>query len=154
MWRMWTGVAFGGLAMLTFLFRFSSWQKLYLISLAVSMVMMTVSAHFGASSVHGAEYLTKYAPKWVQKMLGEEPKPQAVVAPPGVLTADTVFAKAIQPMLTARCASCHGAEKAKGGLDITSLMTACSRSGEDGPGVVAGQPAGKPCAQADGVASG
>lgn len=135
-WHMWTGVAFGGLAMLTFLFHFSSRQKPYLVALLASMVMMTVSAHFGASSVHGAEYLTKYAPKWLQRISGEEPKPEPV-ATGG--QADTVFAKAIEPMLTAKCASCHSAEKAKGGLDISSLATLL-KGGEDGPGVVAGKP--------------
>lgn len=141
MWHMWTGVAFGGLAMLTFLLNFSGWFKAYLGALAASMVMMTVSAHFGASSVHGKEYLTKYAPVWLQKMVGEEPKKvEAVELKPTVPgQPDTVFARAIEPMLTAKCGSCHSAEKAKGGLDVSSFA-ALLKGGEDGAGVVAGKP--------------
>lgn len=143
-WHMWTGVAFGGLAMLTFLLNFSGWFKAYFGALAASMVMMTVSAHFGASSVHGKEYLTKYAPVWLQKMVGEEPKKVEVAelnltgpGQPG--KADTVFAQAIEPMLMAKCGSCHSAEKAKGGLDVSSFA-ALLKGGEDGAGVVAGKP--------------
>ena len=144
MWHMWTGVAFGGLAMLTFLVNYSGWFKAYLGALAASMVMMTVSAHFGASSVHGKEYLTKYAPVWLQKMLGEEPKKVDAAelkptAPGQSAEVDTVFAKAIEPMLTAKCGSCHSAEKAKGGLDVSSFA-ALLKGGEDGAGVVAGKP--------------
>ncbi len=146
MWHMWTGVAFGGLAMLTFLFNFSGWNKAYLGALAASMVMMTVSAHFGASSVHGKEYLTKYAPSWLQRFMGEvpakvepgewrPPAPEQTASP----NADTVFAQAIEPMLVAKCGSCHGAEKARGGLDVSSFATLV-KGGEDGAGVVAGRP--------------
>ena len=48
------------------------------------------------------------------------------------------FARDIQPLLVSRCYDCHGAEKAKGGLHLTSLAQAL-RGGESAePALVAG----------------
>jgi hypothetical protein len=48
------------------------------------------------------------------------------------------FARDIQPLLVSRCYDCHGAEKAKGGLHLTSLAHAL-RGGESAePALVAG----------------
>src|SRR5688500_3556869 len=53
------------------------------------------------------------------------------------------FAKQVQPILAETCYSCHGAEKQKGKLRMDSLE-AFSKGGENGPIVVAGDPAKSP----------
>ena len=54
------------------------------------------------------------------------------------------FAREIQPLLASRCLDCHGAEKPKGGLSLTSRHAAL-RGGKSGkPAFVAGQPAASP----------
>ncbi|MEY2879890.1 MAG: hypothetical protein RLZZ15_2270 [Verrucomicrobiota bacterium] len=51
------------------------------------------------------------------------------------------FARDIRPILATRCYDCHGPEKPKGGLQLTSLKAA-HRGGESGaPAIVAGQSA-------------
>ena len=48
------------------------------------------------------------------------------------------FARDIQPLLASRCYDCHGPEKAKGGLHLTTLKNAL-RGGESGePTLIAG----------------
>lgn len=50
-----------------------------------------------------------------------------------------VFEKQIRPMLEAYCLSCHGEEKPKGGLKLTTRAAAI-KGGEKGTSLVAGQP--------------
>ena len=54
--------------------------------------------------------------------------------------ADAVdFEKQVRPMLEAYCLSCHGDEKPKGGLKLTTRALAI-KGGDDGAALVAGQP--------------
>src|SRR4051794_32718254 len=53
--------------------------------------------------------------------------------------ADAFFEKEVRPLLAARCVSCHGEPKVKGGLRLTS-REAILRGGDNGPAVVAGNP--------------
>ncbi len=49
------------------------------------------------------------------------------------------FAGRVRPLLEARCVSCHGAEKVKGGLRLDS-REAVLKGGESGPAIVPGKP--------------
>ena len=49
------------------------------------------------------------------------------------------FAQHVSPIFEARCVSCHGATKKKGGLDVRTIE-AIIKGGESGPSVVAGDP--------------
>ena len=53
--------------------------------------------------------------------------------------AEKHFLTKVQPLLEARCVSCHGAEKQKGGLRLDS-RAAVLKGGETGPAVVPGKP--------------
>src|SRR5690349_20867202 len=57
--------------------------------------------------------------------------------PPASETRNLTYAKDIKPMLQASCFRCHGEERAKGGLKLTSLENVL-KGGEDGKVVVAG----------------
>jgi predicted CXXCH cytochrome family protein len=48
------------------------------------------------------------------------------------LTDKTFFAATIQPILQAKCYSCHNEHKLKGGLDMSSIEKLL-KGGEDGP---------------------
>ena len=50
------------------------------------------------------------------------------------------FEKHVRPLLVEKCQSCHGAEKAKGGLRL-DLRAALLKGGESGPAAVPGKPA-------------
>ncbi len=59
-------------------------------------------------------------------------------APPTPADAD-FFEKEVRPLLAERCQSCHGEQKTRGGLKLTS-RDAILKGGETGPAVVVGQP--------------
>ena len=50
------------------------------------------------------------------------------------------FEKHVRPLLVEKCQSCHGAEKAKGGLRLDS-RAALLKGGDSGPAAVPGKPA-------------
>jgi mono/diheme cytochrome c family protein len=54
--------------------------------------------------------------------------------------ADVDYLKQVKPLLEARCYSCHGALKQKGGLRLDTASQAI-QGGDSGPAVVAGDPA-------------
>jgi formylglycine-generating enzyme required for sulfatase activity len=57
-----------------------------------------------------------------------------------VIAADKVdFAKDVKPILEKHCLRCHGTEKPKGGLVLTTLELAI-KGGDSGPSIVPGQP--------------
>ncbi|MEO5729596.1 MAG: c-type cytochrome domain-containing protein, partial [Byssovorax sp.] len=109
-------------------------------ALGVTVLLLTVGAHYGGSMTRGDAYLVRYAPRFVQALLGEAPRKEAS---PGdaaqVVSAEPlVFADVLLPMLAQRCVECHGADQAKGGLRLDSFA-ALARGGEHGPVVLAGR---------------
>ncbi len=100
-------------------------------TLAATVGLLTVGAHFGGSLTHGDTYLTRYAPAFVQKLLGAPPPAQVepVAADPGA--EPLVFASAVMPLLRRECVECHGPDKSKGGLRLDSLA-AIMKGGDDG----------------------
>ncbi len=52
---------------------------------------------------------------------------------------EVVFRESIEPLLKAKCISCHGLEKQEGGLRLDSRERAL-QGGENGPAFVAGKP--------------
>ena len=56
------------------------------------------------------------------------------------------FEKQVQPILQAHCVTCHGGEKIKGGLNLTS-RDGVLKGGDTGPAVVARQARREPAAQ-------
>ncbi|MES1215318.1 MAG: c-type cytochrome domain-containing protein [Bacteroidota bacterium] len=105
--------------------RTARWASLFLV------ILISITGHLGGSLTHGSDYLTEGFNQKEQK--GPAIKPIANV-PEAVLYTD-----AIQPLLQARCYSCHGPNKKKGKLRLDTpefIML----GGEDGKAVVAGKP--------------
>ena len=48
------------------------------------------------------------------------------------------FGKDIKPILQTKCVSCHGIEKQKGELDLSTLLAA-KKGGENGPAIIPGK---------------
>ena len=101
------------------------WASLFLI------ILISITGHLGGSLTHGSDYLTEGFNKTEQK--GSAIKPIANV-PEAVLYAD-----AIQPLLQARCYSCHGPNKKKGKLRLDTPEFII-QGGEDGKALVPGKP--------------
>ncbi len=109
-------------------------------ALGATVLLLTVGAHYGGSMTRGEAYLVRYAPRFVQELLGEAPRKEAS---PGdvakvVSVEPLVFADVLLPMLAQRCVECHGADQAKGGLRLDSFA-ALAKGGEHGPVILAGR---------------
>jgi len=99
--------------------------------------IMFATGHLGGSLTHGEDYLFEFAPTYVQQVAGITPKSDKYITQ--VLSVDSayIFENAIQPILNARCTSCHNKTKKKGNLILTSYDEVM-RGGDSGPAVVSG----------------
>ena len=61
------------------------------------------------------------------------------LTPGSALADDEFFEKQIRPILVERCQSCHGEQKPKGGLRLTS-RDMLLRGGDTGPAISPGKP--------------
>jgi len=105
----WMAVAFTVTTILLFFLKRSKstgLKKLYLPTFVIVLILISVTGHFGGSMTHGEDYLFKdnNANKVIIKDVAEA----------------KVHADIIQPILEAKCISCHNQGKLKGGLLMTS----------------------------------
>ena len=86
----------------------------YPILLVATAGALTLAGHWGASITHGSDYLTEFAPDPLRKMLGLSVTVAHAI--PEEIDDRQAFEDVIKPALATTCLSCHGPEKAKGGL--------------------------------------
>ena len=103
---------------------------------AVALGLM-VAGHQGGSLTHGPDYLTAHAPPFVRAVIGGGTVGPALAL--GDPDTTTVYRGIVQPILNDRCISCHGGERLRGGLDLTSFASILD-GGDDGAVVLAGRP--------------
>lgn len=143
--HLWGGLAFAGLAVLTFMLkawtvRCSTNPAWYRLVFFASIGVMAFASHDGASITHGSDYLTQYAPEPLRKMLGLEAaavKSTGTKKPAGD---PVVYADIVAPILERRCLQCHKQEKSKGKfrMDTHELLV---KGGKEGPGIEPGNSA-------------
>ncbi len=114
----WTGIAVSFLAYgLLLLEPYQSKIKwAFPATLVVSLLVLIVAGHLGASITHGSDFV------WSPLMTK---KPQITEQTP-------IFEASIQPILEDKCYSCHNNSKTKGDLNMTSVEL-LTRGGENGP---------------------
>lgn len=101
----WFGVAVSFLGWILISVDFS---KLALkIVLALSVIVLVITGHYGANLTHGENFV--FAPLQKQEL-----------TPRKLTDTITVFSAAIEPILEAKCYSCHNEQKSKGKLILTS----------------------------------
>lgn len=131
-WHQWLGIATAtGCVVTAVLFR-SGKSGAYRASLGATAVVLMAAGHLGGSLTHGSDYLTRYAPEPIKKLLGvaaDNKKSPAMTVDD--LNRLPVFDGVIQPLLAANCTACHGAKKSKADLRLDSLA-ALLKGGEDG----------------------
>lgn len=121
------GVAFASHALI-YINELSKSKKLvWNVSLLATIVVMITGSHYGGTLTHGEDFLT---------FSSDEQKAVAVVS---FTDTTTVYDGAIQPIIEAKCLSCHNDKKAKGGLNMTAL-NAVLKGGKSGNVWVAGDP--------------
>lgn len=119
-WHKWGGVFISFLSLGWYVFRVKVRQiKPALLTTALAaMVMIIVTGHLGAGITHGQDFL-------LAPVIPEKQKPV-------VLFEDAeVYANMVQPILEAKCISCHNSEKAKGQL-IMETKEMLLKGGKDG----------------------
>jgi uncharacterized membrane protein len=114
-------------------------RTLYRLALLATAGLFTAGAHVGGSLTHGEDFLTRYAPPFVQRLLGAKAAPAPEASGAASAGAEPrIYADVLAPALRARCVDCHGPDKAKGGLRVDSLA-ALRKGGEHGPAIKDGR---------------
>jgi len=148
--HLWGGIYFGCVVIAALLLKMWAVHKRFLKmlgSLAVfaACAVMGSSAHSGALSVHGKNYLTQYAPKWLPDPLymalgdGTPRKEEDSTIVKQLPSEGPIMASVITPIFEQKCLYCHSeAESVKGKfrMETVDLMAAGGRSGD--PGIVPG----------------
>lgn len=127
----WLGIGVAAAALVAAFTQQAGRRVLYALSLLVTAGLLVPAGHFGSTMTHGANFLTEpFEPP--------TPPPLIVETPPGEQPTAGAFAT-VASILDARCASCHGADRHKGGLSLHT-PDAITRGGDRGPVVVPGDP--------------
>ncbi len=128
----WLSIAVGACCLFAAVAQQMKKTRAYSLALGAAVVILIPAGHFGATMTHGENFL--FEP------FGEVKEPQLALvtqAPAGM----SEYAGVIAPILQARCAGCHGADRDKGGLRLHT-PEAILAGGEMGPVVVAGNAEG------------
>ena len=127
-WHKWMGISVASVSVLWYLkernFRYANSLKYISGGL---FVLIMITGHLGGVLTHGSDYLT--GP--LVNIFSDDPSDNAVFIPVADVQEAEVYADLVQPLLQAKCYSCHGSNKQKGGLrmdDTLNLM----EGGDDG----------------------
>lgn len=108
-WHLWSGVAVSFLY-----FSFAVWKKQQAFGAMAGFIALFFAGHTGASITHGADYL----------QIGSQEQ---------AITEESIaFEALVQPILKAKCESCHNDQKSKGGLKMNTLANLL-KGGKNGP---------------------
>ena len=143
--HLWGGLVFAVAAVLTFIVKAwtvslaanPAWYRLLLFG---SVGVMGFASHDGASLTHGSDYLTKYAPDPLRKILGLDPKDKPEAAPDAEPVDPVVYANIVAPILERRCVQCHKPGKIKGKLRMDTFEMLV-KGGSEGPAIEPGSAA-------------
>ncbi len=135
LWHERLGIAVAVGSVLSLLLHAAGRQTAYRLTLAATLCVLVPAGHYGATMTHGEGFLT--AP------LREEPEPAEPPAPPAADPASSIvkasYTAHVAPLLAARCNSCHGEKKKKGGLRLDTPEFIL-QGGRGGDALVAGAP--------------
>ena len=116
-----------------------SMRGLYWGSLAAGMGLMTIAGHLGGDLTHGSSYLFENAPQFVKNLMGKKEVKASAEVPKD--EGAKFYVEQVKPIFEAKCFSCHGPEKKKGGLRLDQRESVM-KGGESGePSVKLNDPA-------------
>ncbi len=119
-WHKWGGIFISFLSLLWYMFRTKVRQvrpALFITSFG-AMVMIIITGHLGGNITHGQDFIF-------------EPVNPVKQAAPVLFEDAYVYANMVQPILEAKCISCHSAQKAKGEL-VMETKEFLMKGGKDG----------------------
>ena len=109
-------------------------------SLLACAGLLMAAGHLGGNLTHGPEFLTEYMPAPLQAAFRMLPGGAQAAPPLARIDEAEIYRHLVQPVLQARCISCHGPDVQKGGLRLDSVK-AMIKGGESGPALVRGRSA-------------
>jgi uncharacterized membrane protein len=119
-------------------------RKLFVPTLSLCLLLLTITGHLGGNLTHGSDYLTQYLPSPYRDWVGLPEKQNSTGETGAVIKIANinealVYQDLVQPLLKQKCWACHNAEKQKGKLrmDQTSFLM---KGGENGQIILAGDP--------------
>lgn len=128
--HMWGGVLLSTICWLCWLLRtrLRGLGVTYAIALSLGVGFVAWTGYRGGQLSLGRNHLTEHMPNRLRGLLGVEDSSAALAS-----SADpnTFYGARIQPIFTARCINCHGADKHKGNLRLDSYR-GLMRGGKDG----------------------
>jgi len=134
--HMWAGVLLSAVCWLCWLLRtrMPATGKAYGIALVVGVGLVAWTGYRGGQLSLGANHLTEHMPAGLRHVLGVQHSTPALGS---IADPHTFYGARVQPILAARCISCHSADKHKGDLRLDNYRL-LMRGGKDGPVVLAG----------------
>jgi uncharacterized membrane protein len=99
----------------------------------VVLALVTLTGHYGGNLTHGSSYLVEYAPQPVRALAGLGPRRPPVTS----LDDADPYHDLVEPMLRARCGSCHNAAKRNGGFSLATYESTLA-GGDTGGAIVPG----------------
>ncbi|GAA3615172.1 chitobiase/beta-hexosaminidase C-terminal domain-containing protein [Flavivirga amylovorans] len=121
-WHKWMGVAISFVVFTLILIY--KYQKVYKVLLFACLIGVTFAGHYGAGLTHGTHFITE---------------PLVAMNKPKVSENTPIYTGFVQPILDAKCVSCHNPQKKKGELDLSTLA-GVKKGGENGSVWLAHQP--------------
>jgi len=99
-------------------------KKTYKVLLYANVIFLLVAGHFGGQLTHGKDYLTKYMPVSMKKVLDIEDEITDLVVNRKIdsfSTDITYYTNQIKPIIENYCYKCHGQEKQKGDMRFDNI---------------------------------
>jgi uncharacterized membrane protein len=133
--HMWGGILVAIICWVCWLLRtrLPELEAAYTVMLALGVGLVILTGYRGGQLSLGPNHLTQHMPEALRNLLGVNDDRAAVPS----ADPNTFYGARIQPIFTARCISCHGADKQKANLRLDSYQ-ALMRGGKHGPPIQAG----------------
>ncbi|MDB9847065.1 DUF1592 domain-containing protein [Flavobacteriaceae bacterium] len=99
-------------------------KKTYRVFLYANVIFLLFAGHFGGQLTHGKDYLTKYMPISMKKVLNIDDERNYLVVDrkiDSLSTGATYYTDQIKPIIENYCYKCHGQEKQKGDMRLDNI---------------------------------
>lgn len=99
-------------------------KKIYRVFLYTNVIFLLFAGHFGGQLTHGKDYLTKYMPISMKKVLNIDDERNYLVIDRKIdsfSTGSTYYTNQIKPIIENYCYKCHGQEKQKGDISFYNI---------------------------------
>ncbi|HVZ57604.1 MAG TPA: c-type cytochrome domain-containing protein [Chitinophagaceae bacterium] len=138
-WHRWMGIATTlGSAGAYASYRLAGWARLRPYFLAALVPLLLITGHLGGSLTHGSDYLSRPLATLFQAPASSAGRAVFAKPLPDIQHA-VAYKDLVQPILQARCYSCHGPSKQKGRLRLDQ-PEGILKGGKDGQVLAAGRP--------------